>query len=62
MCGGPSPSRLSLMPFFPPPLPLSQDAGLGVLFWMFGLYHIYFPLVHLNPGHTGASIFQVIPL
>ena len=44
--------------YYPPRLPFdcpylstclpSQDAGLGILFWMFALYHIYFPLVQLN--------------
>ena len=35
---------------------LSQDAGLGVLFWMYSLYHIYMPLIQTNSKHIGTSI------
>ena len=37
---------------------ISQDAGLGVLFWMYSLYHIYMPLVQTNSKHLGTDAFS----
>lgn len=37
---------------------LSQDAGIGILLWMYELYHIHMPRVDSNDDHQGIPALQ----
>lgn len=37
---------------------ISQDLGLGILFWLFQFYHIYMPGIYTNPSQKGLSALK----
>ena len=53
----PSPSHFTLFTQICKAYKISQDAGLGVLFWMYSLYHIYMPLIQTNSKHLGTCAY-----
>jgi hypothetical protein len=37
---------------------LSQDVGIEVYVWLFGLYHVWMPSVEINGEHQGAQVLK----